>query len=151
MEQRFTQISTSIIVTMLLAIALFIFMIYITDSDLQAILLEIPIYILISFAIIFLVVLLLFYKMTIVISNDKLTFFLGIGLIRRSYNIADIEQYHCIKISAFDVGIKVLKNGWRYTVGGNKALELRFRDRDTIVQIGTKDCENICKILDLLK
>lgn len=151
MEQRFTQLSAFIIIALILTIAFCFFMIYITGNEVESISKEMPFYILIALAILFLVILLLFYKMTIVVSNDKLTFFLGVGLIRRTYNIADIEQYHCVKISPLDVGIKVLKNGWRYTVGGNKALELHFKDRKTIVQIGTKDCEDICRILDLLK
>lgn len=44
----------------------------------------------------FIICLLIFYKLTIIIDDTHLTFIMGIGLIRKSYFLPDIER--CIPV-----------------------------------------------------
>ena len=89
-------------------------------------------------ALTFLICLLNFYKLTIIVDNVKVSFRLGIGLIRKSYKIENISSCKPVTNSIiYGIGIRRLENGWLYNVSGLKAIELSFKDRFSTVRIGT--------------
>lgn len=108
-------------------------------------------YILTILSLTFLVCLLIFYKLTIAVDNTHISFKLGIGLISKSYRIADLSSCTPITNSAlFGIGIRLLPNGWLYNVSGLKAIELRFKHKTSVVRIGTNNPGEISQLIQSL-
>lgn len=96
----------------------------------------------------FLVGLLTFYKLTITIDNTNVSFKLGVGLFVKSYKITDIKT--CRPVTnpfIYGVGIRMLPNGWLYSVSGLKAIELQFYNKKSVVRIGTNKSEEISQLI----
>jgi len=95
-------------------------------------------------ALLLFIILLLFYQIVIEIDDAHLSFKLGIGIIRRSYNLSEIESCKPVKDSFLNGwGIHKIRNGWYYNVSGFKAIELTFKNTDKVVRIGTNKPEEI--------
>jgi len=92
--------------------------------------------------------LIIFYKMTITIDNESISFKLGIGIVGKSYKIADIESCDPVKNSfIYGWGIHKIPKGWLYNVSGLKAIELRFKDSTRVVRIGTDNPDEIAGVI----
>lgn len=101
--------------------------------------------------IVFLICLLVFYKLTIIVDNEFVKFKLGIGLVSKSYKISDLKSCKPIATSVLNgIGIRMLTNGWLYNVTGLKAIELRFVNKNSIVQIGTNKPDEISQLIQSL-
>lgn len=88
--------------------------------------------------------LLTFYKLTITVSDDEISFSMGAGLIKRKYPVAGIASCKAVKNSPLTgIGIRLLPNGWLYNVSGLGAIELSFKNRKSVVRIGTDEPERI--------
>jgi len=108
-------------------------------------------YINLILVIVFLICLLVFYKLTIIVDNKFVTFKLGIGLVGKSYKIADLKTCKPVATSVLNgIGIRMLSNGWLYNVTGLKAIELRFANKNSIVQIGTNKPDEISQLIQSL-
>ena len=109
-----------------------------------------PITIVVLFVIVtFLICLLIFYQLTIKISNDSISFSLGIGLVGKTYKFSDIKSCKAVTNSALNgIGIRMLSNGWLYNVTGLKAVELQFKNRKSVVRIGTDKPEEISNFIN---
>jgi len=97
--------------------------------------------------------LLCFYNITITIENTHISFILGIGLIKKRYEIKNIKSCKPIISQKIGIGAKIDFNGKiikRYIVTGFKAIELQFHDSKTIVHIGTTQPDEICKQIQSL-
>ena len=99
--------------------------------------------------------LLCLYNITITIDDKYFSFKLGIGLIKKRYEIANIKS--CKPYSGihkgFGIGTKMSFTGEilkQYNVTGTKAIELRFFDRDTIVKIGVNEPDEISQYVQSL-
>ena len=101
-----------------------------------------------SLILIFLICLLLFYKLTITISNTHISFKFGIGIIHKSYQISELSSCKPVKNQfIYGWGIRKIGDGWLYNVSGLKAIELRFKDSSKVVRIGTNQPDEIAKIM----
>ena len=101
-----------------------------------------------SLILIFLICLLLFYKLVITIDNEHISFKLGIGIIHKSYQISEISSCKPVKNQfIYGWGIRKIGDGWLYNVSGLKAIELRFKDSYKVVRIGTNHPDEIAKIM----
>lgn len=92
--------------------------------------------------------LLIFYKLTITIDDTHLSFKMGIGLIRKSYPLSDIES--CIPVRnslLWGIGIRMIPAGWLYNVSGLYAIELTFKGSKKKVRIGSDQAEEIAGIV----
>lgn len=99
----------------------------------------------------FFIFFLIFYQMTIRITNDSISFSLGIGLVGKTYKISEIRSCKAVKNSVFNgIGIRMLSNGWLYGVSGLKAVELQFNDRKSVVRLGTNKPEEIAELVNSL-
>ncbi len=108
-------------------------------------------YILIFLALTFLVCLLIFYKLTIIIDDKSVSFKLGIGLVGKTYKITDLRSCRPVTNTALaGVGIRMLPNGWLYNVTGLDAIELQFRNKNSVIRIGTNRPEEISEIIQTL-
>ena len=109
-----------------------------------------PITVVVLFVIVtFLICLLIFYQLTIKISNDSISFRLGIGLVGKTYKFSDIKSCKAVTNFALNgIGIRMLSNGWLYNVTGLKAVELQFKNRKSVVRIGTDKPEEISNFIN---
>jgi hypothetical protein len=98
-----------------------------------------------------LICILTFYKLTISVSDTYVSFSLGIGLVSRKYSISDIKSCKPVKNNILTgVGIRMLTNGWLYNVSGLQAIELTFKNRKSVVRIGTDKPEEIAMEINKL-
>ncbi len=104
-------------------------------------------FVIFSFVILtFIMCLLIFYKMTIIIDDTYLTFIMGIGLVKKSYPLSDIESCRPVRNNVMDgIGIRMTSSGWLYNVSGLSAVEISFKNRKSKIRIGTDKPEEIAK------
>jgi len=96
------------------------------------------------------------YKITIIIDNTHLYFELGIGLVKKKYEIANIKS--CKPYSGISkrmgIGTKMSFTGnilKYYIVTAGKAIELKFHDNENLtVLIGTNQPDEICQYVQSL-
>jgi hypothetical protein len=103
-------------------------------------------------SILFLFVLLSFYKLTIKITEKNIEAKFGIGIIKRVLNIKDIdyESIEKIKVPAlYGIGIRLTPHGWLYNVSIGHAIKIKSNTKTFFV--GTEDFEKIHTILNSLK
>ena len=98
-------------------------------------------------------VLLLVYRLTITISEQFVSFKMGIGIINKKYTISDLKSVKVVKNNwMYGWGIRFIPGGWLYNVSGFKAIELRFHSSDKIIRIGTDKPEEVTsEILKLIE
>jgi hypothetical protein len=113
---------------------------------------EISAAIILSFVILTLLLcLLLFYRLTIIIDSSHVSFRLGLGMVSRKYLISDIKSCNPVKNSMLaGVGIRMLPNGWLYNVSGLHSIELTFKNRKSVVRIGTDKPEEVAMEINKL-
>jgi hypothetical protein len=88
------------------------------------------------------------YKIVIEIDEHQISFKFGIGLFKRTYQMIDLTSCSSIRCSLLNgFGIRRIANGWLYNMSGLDAIELRFNDKKSIIQIGTKNSEEIAIIV----
>lgn len=108
-------------------------------------------YVQISLALILLVCLLVFYKLTIEVNEDTISFKLGLGWFRKTYKISDIESCNPVRNPFFyGIGIRIIPEGFLYNVSGLRSIELRFKNKKSVVRIGTDKPEEICQLIQSL-
>jgi len=98
-----------------------------------------------------LVCVLTFYKIVIEVGENQISFKLGIGLLKRTYQINDLTSctpVRCSLMSGF--GIRRIANGWLYNISGLDAIELRFEDKRNIIRIGTNKSDEIASLVSSL-
>lgn len=105
----------------------------------------------ISIVLIFLICVLTFYQLTIKVSESHVSFKLGAGVWGKKYKISDIKSCRPVSNSVISgIGIRKLSNGWLYNVTGLKAIELQFKNRKSVIRIGTNRPEEISKLIQSL-
>jgi hypothetical protein len=93
---------------------------------------------------------LIFYKLTIFIDDSRVSFKMGIGLVKKEYALSNIAYCKPVKNAAwYGIGIHITTEGWLYNVSGLYAIELGFRNRKKI-RIGTDKPEEISQIITQL-
>ena len=144
--KKYTQFGTFSVVILLLPA------LYFSVMSIRAILSSEPVKLIHLLLIaIFAVCLLIFYRLTITLDRGQISFKMGIGLFGRSYKLSDIKSCKAVKNSPLHgIGIRVLLNGWLYNISGLKAIELRFKNRKSIVRIGTNQADEISAVIEAL-
>ena len=96
--------------------------------------------------------LLVFYKLTIIIDDTNISFKLGIGILGKSYEIAEIASCKPVKNSfIYGLGIHKIPKGWLYNISGFNAIEITFKDTDKVVRIGTNKSKDISELIMRIK
>jgi hypothetical protein len=92
-------------------------------------------------------VLFLFGTLTVEIRDEKLIFWFGIGLVRKSIPLSEIED---CGISLFPWyygwGIRYTPQGWLFNVSGFTAVRLMLKNAKRL-QIGTDDADALCNVV----
>ncbi len=99
----------------------------------------------------FVFIILLFYKLTITIDDEKFTAIFGIGLIKKSILLKDIDLNSIEKLKMpwyVGIGIRMTKKGWLWNVKVGDSLYLKTKDSKKVFLVGTDDFEEIKKILN---
>ncbi len=92
----------------------------------------------------FIVIILLFYKMSIKIDRKQIIISFGIGIIKKAILISDIDidSFEKYKINRYcGVGIRMLKNGWLYNTKIGEAIKFKINGR--VIVIGTSNYNKI--------
>lgn len=101
--------------------------------------------------IILVVVLLLFYRLTIEIDSQVIRISFGIGLIRIKYDLADIQEARPVSNPWWvGYGIRLMPGYTLYNVSGRGGVELSFRDRNRKIRIGTDAPEEVSQYINKL-
>ena len=96
------------------------------------------------------IILLLFYKLTIIIDGEKISAIFGIGLIKKSIDLdkIDLNSIEEIKIPwYYGMGIRVTPHGILYNVKPGKAIKLKSKIENKTFLVGTDNFEEIKRIL----
>lgn len=95
-----------------------------------------------------LIVLLLFYKLTVIVDDTFVKYSFGIGLIKGKFLIADIESCRAKSYASLGWGIRYRAGTVIYNVSGNKAIELMVRGKVNNVMIGTDKPNEIADFIN---
>ena len=108
---------------------------------------------LLAFSPVLILVMLLFYQLTVKIDHETIKIRFGIGLIRKSWKLSAIEGAAPVRNSFFHGwGIHYTLNTEIYNVSGFSAVELSFRNSKRKVRIGTSEPERLAgQINQMLK
>ena len=101
--------------------------------------------------IICIIILLLFFRLSITIDNNWVKFSMGIGLISGKFPIKDILDCKAVDYLPLGWGIRFRPGKIIYNVSGNKAVELTVRGKNMKVWIGTDDPETLVRIIREIK
>jgi hypothetical protein len=143
---KFTQVGTFSLAIMVPVFIFSLVMLFTSGMNDPA---QIPVFAIIIM--IFLICLLIFYKLTIYIDENYVGFSLGIGLIKKKYPVSEIKSCRAVKNSPFTgLGIRKILNGWLFNVSGLNAIELTFRNNDSVIRIGTDKPEEVSQIINRL-
>lgn len=95
--------------------------------------------------------LLLFFQMKTLVDGKKIQVTFGIGLIKKIIRISDIDHIDIVRNKWYHgIGIRMLKNGWLYNIQGLNAIELKMKNSQSIIRIGTADSKKLKKEIWLL-
>ncbi len=137
---------SSVIIATLFGVIVLSFVSYIDNWGDNPI--DLPGLLILSFVLV--VSLLLFFQMNTSIDNEQIRISFGIGLIRKRIAIRNIEKVTTVRNKWYcGFGIRMLKNGWLYNIKGLDAVELKMRNSNSIIRIGTADSQNLKREIDM--
>jgi len=91
------------------------------------------------FAIIFSVIILLFYRLTVIVTEDNIKIRFGIGLIHKTFALKDIDHVQIVKNPwYYGWGIHLTPHGWLYNISGFDAVQIKTISGKSF-RIGTDD------------
>lgn len=94
-------------------------------------------------------VLLMFFGMTVTVTDSEILIRLGIGVINKKINLSDIQSVDTKKYPVyFGYGIRITPGGILYNVNGRHAVEIKLKNKKNVVWIGTNDWDNLKNTID---
>lgn len=97
------------------------------------------------------IVLSLFYNLTVEVNQNAIRCSFGIGLISKTITIDEIEKAHYVRNPwYFGWGIRSISNGWMFNVSGFDAVELTLKSNDQF-RIGTNDPSGLLSAIEQAK
>ncbi len=92
----------------------------------------------------------LFYSLTITITETELIAYFGIGVIKKRIPLESILYCTPTKINIFyGWGIKKVRRGWMFNISGLKVVDLELRNGKRFV-IGCNNPQEVCEVLKQL-
>lgn len=103
----------------------------------------------IAFLVLFGGVLLTFYGLTVMVDEKHIIIKLGIGLYKKKIDLSSVKSAEVIIYPAYyGYGIRLIPKGTLYNVSGKHAIELKFKHKKRVIQIGTNDWVNLKAVID---
>jgi hypothetical protein len=97
---------------------------------------------------VFVLIALAFSSLTVSVDGGAVRFFFGIGIIRKTYLLSDIESARPVRNSwLYGWGIRYTPHGWLYNVSGLGAVELQLRSGKK-VRIGSDEPERLADAIN---
>ena len=91
--------------------------------------------------------LVLFHSLTVCVSRHEVSIAFGIGLIRKTIPVADIQAAFVVRTDwSSGWGIRLIRSGWLYNISGFDAVEIGLRN-DRRFQIGTDQPDELQRAL----
>jgi hypothetical protein len=88
-----------------------------------------------------------FASLTVVVEPGSLRFWLGPGLVRRSFPLDQVASCEVVTNPWYTGwGIRRLPSGWLYNVSGYQAVELLMHDGRR-VRVGTDEPDTLCRAI----
>jgi hypothetical protein len=85
-----------------------------------------------------------FYGMTVIVTDKQIRIKLGVGFYTKKIDLSAVNSVIIQKYPVYyGYGIRIIPNGVLFNVSGNHAVEIRFKDRNKVILIGTDDWENL--------
>jgi hypothetical protein len=105
-----------------------------------------PLFVLIVSVVFFLIIFLLFFKLTIAVNDSNIVISFGVGIIRKKVSLGDINEVKRVKTNWYNGwGIRKIKNGMLYNIQGFNAIELSFKNKKSILRIGIRSSSDLDK------
>lgn len=140
-EYRHTQIGISTLLVLLAAVALSVWIAWSLAADGRA---GIGVLV-VGLA---LLLLLSFYAATVEVTAGELRYRFGVGLIRRSYPLAEIKSAQAVTNPWYYLwGVKSIPGGWLYAVAPGSAVEITLED-GKVIRLGTDRPQALKHALD---
>jgi len=101
------------------------------------------------FMVLFSGILIGFYGITIIITDKQIKIRFGIGFYTKKIDLSNVKSVS-IQNSPFyyGYGIRIIPNGLLYKVSGKHAVEIKFKNKKGVIQIGTKDWDNLKSVIE---
>ncbi len=99
---------------------------------------------------IFLLVLTLFIfgSLTIEVTSEKLKWYFGIGLVRKSIFLQEIQTVSIVKNPwYYGWGIRLTPHGWLYNVSGTRGVEIELKSGKKF-RLGSDEPEKLAEVID---
>ena len=88
---------------------------------------------------IFLLIGLLFYGMRTRVDDSKIRIGFGVGLIKKTIHLNNVKSVEAVRNKwYYGWGIRLISNGWLYNISGLDGVEIKQKDRKSVIRIGTK-------------
>lgn len=89
-----------------------------------------------------------FYGMTVIVTDNHIMIKFGIGLITKKIDLSKVKSATIQSYPIFyGYGIRFIPNGILYNVSGTHAVELKFKNKTKVIQIGTDDWEHLKEVI----
>jgi len=90
----------------------------------------------------------LFYSMTIGVTENRVYWYFGFGFLRKEVDLSEIIETSPYETKWYQgIGIRMLKDGWLYNASVGKALKLTLANGKH-VYLGSKDLEGLKRALN---
>lgn len=90
----------------------------------------------------------MFYSLTIEITEEKLKFWFGIGVVSRAYALNEVQSTKEVENPWYYFwGVKSIPGGWFYAIAPGSAVEIELNN-GRIVQLGTNQPKILKQALD---
>jgi len=102
-------------------------------------------------ALLFGVIVAMFYKLTVELSGSTLKLVYGIGLIKIKFEINELERTEIIKIPCYyGLGIRITPKGMLYNIQGSKAVNILYTSngKRKSIMVGSPEPEQLKKALE---
>ena len=97
---------------------------------------------------VFIVTILLFYKLEISIDNEKITAVFGIGLVKKNFLINEIDSIESYKIPWYvGIGIRITQRGTLWNVSTGRAVLINNKAKTKTFLVGSAEVDKIIRIL----
>lgn len=92
--------------------------------------------------------LLAFATLTVQVNDQAITIRFGIGVIRKSFRLQDVQAYRTVKSPwYYGWGIHAIPGGWIFNVSGTEAIELQMKNGRRY-RIGTDDVQGFASAVE---
>lgn len=124
---KHTQIGYSVIIVMLLGIILTLYLFYINNGGIKNIIMLLVLFLMLA----------IFHKLTIIITEEKIVCFFNFKLFKKSFYYKEIAKVDVVPIPWYHgIGIRFFLKGFMYNVSLKKAIQLNLNS-GKIFRLGT--------------